>query len=163
VRLLLRSLCLCFAASACGYDAGLRVAEHHDSVGIEIFGNESYERDLEPELHDQMTKVLRDQSDARLVDPREARAVIRGTLTAFHRRGGIRDSQNKLLETGVYIEVTARLFVGGNETPVRSATSSVWIGYTLDDSGNERAARDQALRHLAEGLILQLLGPGNDA
>jgi hypothetical protein len=160
VRLPLALLCLCLAA--CGYNAGLRVAEHHDSVGIEIFGNESYERDLEPELHEQMTRVLRDHSDARLVDPRDARAVIRGTLTAFHRRGGIRSTDNKLLETGVYIEVQARLFVGGNETPVRTSTSGVWVGYTLDDPSNERAARERALRHLSEEIVLELLGPGNE-
>jgi hypothetical protein len=156
------ALFLCLSGAGCGYSAGLRVSEHHDSVGIEIFGNQSYERDLEPQLHEQMTRVLRDQSDARLVDPREARAVIRGTLTAFHRRGGIRNHDNELLETGVYIEVQARLFIGGNETPVRSATAGVWVGYNLDEAANERLARDRALRHLSEELVLELLGPGGD-
>jgi len=159
------ALFLCLSGAGCGYSAGLRVSEHHDSVGIEIFGNQSYERDLEPQLHEQMTRVLRDQSDARLVDPREARAVIRGTLTAFHRRGGIRNHDNELLETGVYIEVQARLFIGGNETPVRSSTASVWVGFVLgkEQSDNERAARGRALRHVAEELVLELLGPSDDA
>src|SRR6185295_13780528 len=40
---------LCLPLAACGYNAGLRVTEHHDSVGVELFGNETYERDLEPE------------------------------------------------------------------------------------------------------------------
>ena len=159
------SLCLCLPLAACGYDAGLRVTEHHDSVGVELFGNETYERDLEPELHDDMTRVLREQSDARLVDPRVAQAVIRGTITAYHRRGGIRSSDNQALETGIYIEVQAKLFVGGNETPVRSSTASVWVGYVLgqDQSTNEREARDRAMRHVAEELVLELLGPSDDA
>lgn len=156
-------LLLVLCAAGCGYDAGLRVAEHHESVGIELFGNESFERDLEPLLHEQMTRVLRDQSDAHLVDPREAQAVIRGTIQTYHRRGGIRNRDNQLLETGVYIEVEARLFVRGNETPVRSAQAGTWIGYTLDQASNERDARDRALRHLAEELVLDLFGPAGDA
>jgi hypothetical protein len=169
MRILCLALCLCLCS--CGYNAGLRVTEHYDSVGVELFGNESYERDLEPELHDQMTRVLRDQSDAHLVDPRVAQAVIRGTLTAFHRRGGIRDTENRLLETGIYIEVQAKLYVGGNETPVRSTTASAWVGYTLDPPGvglttnppeHERDARARVLHHLAEELVLELLGPGDE-
>lgn len=166
MKSLLLALALC--VSSCGYSAGLRVAEHYDSVGVEIFGNESFERDLEPELHEQMTRVLRDQSDAHLVDPRQAQAVIRGTLTTFHRRGGIRDHENRLLETGIYVEVQARLYVGGNETPVRSSKASAWVGYTLAPSGvglglnppeHEREARSRVLQHLAEQLVLDLLGP----
>ncbi len=163
MRRLLCALSLCLAAGACGYNAGLRVSEHHDSVGVELFGNESFERDLEPELHDQMTRVLRDQSDAHLVDPREAQAVIRGTIKAFHYRGGIRSRENQLLESGVYIEVQARLFVGGNETPVRSSTAGAWVGYTLDQSSNAREARARVLRHMAEEIVLDLLGPADDA
>jgi hypothetical protein len=141
------------------------VSEHHDSVGVEFFGNDSYERDVEPELQAEMTRVLRDQSDAHVVDPRQAQAVIRGTITAYHRRGGIRNTQNELLETGVYIEVHSKLFVGGNETPVRSSTASVWVGYTLDPKqpANERDSRARALRHLAEQIVLELLGPADDA
>lgn len=151
------------ALAGCGYDAGLRVAEHHESVGVELFGNESQERDLEPLLHEQLTRVLRDQSDAHLVDPRQAQAVIRGTIQTYHRRGGIRNRDNRLLETGVYIEVDAQLFVRGGETPVRSATAGTWVGYTLEPAANEREARERALRHLAEELVLDLLGPSGDA
>ena len=155
-------LLLCL--SACGYNAGLRVTEHHESVGIELFGNDSLERDLEPRLHEQMTKVLRYQSNAHLVDPRQAQAVIRGTISAYHRRGGIRDADNHLLETGIYLELQARLFVRGNETPVRSATAGAWVGYILGNEqfSNEREARDRALRHMAEEIVLDLLGPADD-
>jgi len=165
VRLSCIALCACLSLPACGYNAGLRVSEHHDSVGVEFFGNDSYERDLEPEMQSEMTRVLRDQSDAHVVGPREAQAVIRGTITAYHRRGGIRTPENQPLETGVFIEVQAKLFVGGNETPVRSSIASVWVGYTLepDQPENERNSRTRALRHIAEQLVLELLGPADDA
>lgn len=150
---------LALVAGACGYSAGLRVAAEHDSVGVELFGNESLERDLEPLLHDQLTRVLRDQSDARLVEPRDAQAVIRGTIRSYHRRGGIRDADNHLLETGVFIEIEARLERPGTEAPLRSTTVGTWVGYTLDQPVNERDARDRVLRHLAEQIVLELLGP----
>lgn len=165
MRNALLCLCLCLAAAACGYNSSLRVTEHHESVGVDIFGNESMERDLEALLHDQLTRVLRDQSDAHLVDPRLAQAVIRGTILTYHRRSGIRNRENQLLETGIYIEIQAKLFVRGNETPVRSCTPNTWVGYTLDPAQpeNESDARDRALRHLAEEVVLDLLGPGDDA
>ncbi|MBK7645182.1 MAG: hypothetical protein IPJ19_19405 [Planctomycetes bacterium] len=163
MRRLLVVLGLALGAGACGYNAGLRVSEHHDSVGVEILGNDTYERDLEPEVHDELTRVLRDQSDAHLVDPRDAQAVVRGTISAFHRRGGIRNRENQLLETGLYIEVQAKLFVGGNEAPVRSSTAGAWVGYTLDNPlGNEREARQRAMRHIAEEIVLELFGPSGD-
>jgi hypothetical protein len=52
--------------------------------------------------------------------------------------------------------------VGGNETPVRTRTASTWVGYTLDEASNQREARDRAIRHLAEEIVLDLLGPADD-
>lgn len=145
-------------AAGCGYSSSLRVSERYPSLGLEVFGNDSYERDLERPLHDQMSLALRDLSDARLVSPGQAAAVLRGKILLYQRRAGIRSEDNVLLETGVRIEVEASLFVQGNPVrgPVRASSA---IGYTLDDPNNEQEARDRALRHIAEELILTLLTP----
>src|SRR4029078_3070799 len=94
---------------ACGYETGLRVAERHASIGVEIFGNETHERDLERPIHDAMTGPVRDLTDAPLDDPAHAEVIIRGTVRQFRRRGGGPDEEKHLLGTGVYIELEASL------------------------------------------------------
>jgi hypothetical protein len=147
-------------AGSCGYETGLRVADKHASIGVEIFGNESHERDIERPLHEQITRAVRDLTDAPLEDPSHAEVIIRGTLRQFRRRGGVRSEDNKLLETGVYIEAEASLIdrrSGRALGPPKVA--GTWIGFVLDDQSNEAQARDRALRHVADQLVLDLFAP----
>jgi hypothetical protein len=146
--------------SSCGYEAGLHVAERHSSVGVEIFGNDTPERDLERPLHDQMTRAIRDLTDTRIESPSRAEVFIRGTIKVFQRRGGVRSADNKLLETGIYIEVEATLIdrrSGRALGPPKRAGPS--IGYVLDDPGNEARTKDRLLRHIADQLVLDLFAP----
>lgn len=151
---------LALCTGGCGYSSGLKITQNYDTLGVELFGNETMERDLEPLMHAQLTEVLTEISDARLVSPERARGVIRGTLIRYQRRNGIRSQDNQLLETGITIEVEAGLYVRGSETPLRTARALTSVGYVLDAPGNERVARERALRHIAEELVLELFGPG---
>jgi len=147
------------AGSGCGYSNSLRVSERYPSVGVEFFGNDALERDLERPLQDEMSRALRDMSDAQLVAPSRADAVLRGKILLYNRRSGIRSEDNVLLETGVRIDVEASLYRRGVAKPERTTKVSSAVGYTLDDPGNEIDARNRALRHIAEELILTLLTP----
>jgi len=159
VLAVLASLAAALAAGACGYSNNLRVASRYPSVGIEIFGNDSFVRDIEVPLNNQMTLALRDISDARLVEPSRADAFVRGRVISYTRRAGIRSPDNLLLETGVRIEVEAELFKRGSLEPVRRARASSTVGYTTDNLDNENSARNTALHHVAEELILTLFAP----
>ena len=159
IGIALLSLAAGLWATGCGYSAGLRVGERTGRVGVQFFGNDTYERDLEPLLNDHLTHFLRAQSDVRLVPPSEADTVLEGTITRYHRRGGIRSTDNKLLETGVYIEAEAHIHQRGSEIVLRSARASSWVGYTLDQPSGEQDARDRALEHVAQELVLDLFTP----
>ena len=153
-------MCLLLVCSAgCGYSAGLRIGEHSGRVSVRFFGNDSFERDLEPLLHEHLTRFLRAQSDVRLVSPAEADTLLDGTITQYHRRSGIRSIDNKLLETGVFIEAVAHLHARGSEIVLRSARASSWVGYTRDQPSGEQEARDRALEHVAQELVLDLFTP----
>ena len=146
-------------AAGCGYSTSLRVAKRYPNVGLEIFGNDSPERDLERQFDDEMSRALRELSDAQLVEPGHADAVIKGRIVSYTRRNGIRSPQNELLETGVRIDVEASLYVHGSAEPLRKHTATSAVGYTLDDPNNETVAKSRALRHIAEELVLTLLAP----
>ena len=79
LRMLLLS---CALAGGCGYSTGLRVADRHSSVGLEFFGNDSYERDLERPFDDEMSRALRNLSDAPIVDVSRAEAARRASRHA---------------------------------------------------------------------------------
>ena len=153
------ALLACELVSSCGYSSSLRVAERYPTIGLEIFGNDSFVRNIEVPLHNEMSRALRDLSDARLVEPERADAVVRGKVILYYRRAGIRSPDNELLETGVRIDVEASLFVNGRLVPERTARASSAVGYTLDDPNNEDQARNRALHHIAEELVLSLLTP----
>lgn len=154
---------LALACGACGYSAGLRVAESGiRSLGVEFFGNETLERDLERDFHTEFTRALRD-AGADLERAPRALHVVRGTVREFHRRAGIRNTENERLETGVYLAVEASLFESGSKTPLRGPyQANTWVGFVIEPSGeNERVARERAMRHVAEELVLDLLTPVN--
>lgn len=157
----LRMLVLaCALAGGCGYSSGLRVSERYNSVGLEFFGNDSYERDLERPFDDEMSRALRNLSDAPIVDVSRADVVVRGMIRSYLRRSGIRSRENVLLETGVTIEVRAALYdraTGKRLGEEYKATSAV--GYLVGQAENELEARDRALRHIAEELVLDLFAP----
>jgi hypothetical protein len=153
-------LIACAFAGGCGYSAGLGVADHHSSIGLEIFGNDAYERDLERPFDDEMSRALRDFSDAPIVDVSKADVLVRGMIRTYLRRSGIRSPANVPLETGVTIEVTAALYdraSGKRLSEDCKAVSSV--GYLIGPTNNELDARDRALRHIAEELVLDLFAP----
>jgi hypothetical protein len=150
------------AATGCGYSAGLRVrASGIDSIGVEFFGNDTFERDLERDFQGELTRALRDLSDVPLERADAARTVVRGTIREFHRRSGIRSPENQLLETGIYFEVEASLHAHGATEALRGPVhASTWVGFVIEPTGeNERQARERAMRHVAEEVVLDLLAP----
>lgn len=156
-------LVLCgLLAAGCGYDTGLRVAEKHRSVGIEFFGNTTPERDVERPLHDQLTRALRDLTDVTIESPTRAEVVIQGVVRTYQRRGGVRNDDNQLLETGVFISAEATLVdrASGRTLgpPVRAER---YIGFVLDDPSNEADARARLLGYIADELVLELFAPVN--
>jgi hypothetical protein len=148
------------AASSCGYNAGLRVSEKHESVGLEFFGNETYERDLERPLYDEMSRAIRDLTDITIESPTRAEIVIRGTVKVFQRRNGVRNPENQLLETGIYVSADATLIDRKSGRALGApAHAGTWVGYVLDQPENEEEARNRVLKHIADQLVLDLFAP----
>jgi hypothetical protein len=151
---------LCLALAACGYSAGYRPGAGRDSVGVELFGNDSPLIDLERALHAELTAALRDRVDAPLAAPSDADLVVRGVIRDYRRRGGIRSRTNELLETGAGIEVHASLWDRRAGKELRSVQIPlVSVGYVRGDPlepANEREARAAALHNIAGRIVPEL-------
>lgn len=149
-------------ATACGWHAGLGAPAGAHSVGVEAARREGrvLERGLEPELTDALSEAVVDWLDLPLVAPGEADLVVRGEILEYRRRGGVRNRDNQLVETAVFVRARAELFDRRQGHALGSAVQAQeWSGYALDDPANEQAARQRALRHVAVSLILGLFEP----
>lgn len=158
LRLALWIPLVCLAA--CGYRSGLVAPEGYRTVGVEIFANDSKEPDVERRLHVYLSRSVRDAVEAPLVDPDDADLVVQGRVIAYRRFGGIRGSNNELLETGVSIGVEAWLVDGRTGDRVgETVVSGQTVGYTTVEAIGEERSRDRSLDHIAEGLVLDLFAP----
>ena len=156
------SLALVFG-SACGWHSGLGVPAGARSVGVEAARREGrvLERGLEPELTDALSEAVVDWVDLPLVAPAAADLVVRAEVLEYRRRGGVRNSDNQLVETAVFVRARAELFDRRQGRVVGTAAQAQeWSGFALDDpAANEDAARSRTLRHVAVSLILELFEP----
>lgn len=159
-RLAAGLLALLTATGCAGWRAGLPVAESYASIGVEIFDNDSYEPDIESAVHAELTRAVRDMCDVPLEPPSEAQVIVRGKVVDYRFRGGVRSGENQLLETGLSIVVEATLIDQRTRRPIGPPESAMGsIGYPVDEVDGERVARDRALRHLCDELVLKLFAP----
>jgi hypothetical protein len=155
MRALLASLA--FLAGACSWHSGLVVPEGAHTIGVEAARREGdvLERGLEPELTAALSEAVVDWVSLPMADPGRADLVVRSKVLEYRRRGGVRNRDNELIETAVFVRASAELFDRRNGSVV-NAVAQEWSGFALDDPGNESEARTRVLRHVADALVLQL-------
>jgi hypothetical protein len=148
---------LALPSPSCHYNIGLTAPEGYSEVAVEIFANDTREPDLERALQSSLTREVRDRLPLDLVAPEQSELVIEGRLVDFNRVRGVRNPMNQLMESGV--QITAEAWVVKRSSGERISTpitAQATVGYAIGDSRGERAARERALRQLAEILIVDL-------
>lgn len=149
------------AMSACGYRAGLAPAlgegREADSIGVEIFGNQSQLPNLERELHQATTDSARRYLDLELASPQHADLILRGSIKGFRRQEGARTADNLTLETTEIVVVEALLVDRVLDEVVGRTTFETRVGTAIDVPGREPEQRERALKIAADRLVLTLL------
>ncbi len=155
-------LLLALGLGSCGWHTGLVPPDHARTVGVEIFRTpeEVLERNLEPILHRELSRAVTDLVDAPLVSARDADLVLRGYILRYQRRGGIRNSEHEMIETGVHVTARAELVERTTGRIVRPAVQAgLWSGFVIEGLDAEAQARDRVVRNIAETLVLDLFRP----
>jgi len=178
--ILIAALFAALNSASCGYTTGFTLPDSQ-TVGVAIFDNDSKQRDIEIEVHTAVTDSLDRMVGATVVDPRNADLVITGTVVSYTHRSGIRDKDNVRLENGVRITLKAQLVRRGSGPPsaepvtakrkekklgkepsengdqvLRQITVNEDRGFLIQDQFGESKARSEALRNLADRLVLDL-------
>lgn len=152
------TLAVLLLAFGCSYTSGLHLPEHYRSVGIQVFGNDAYEPDIERSLHAMLSTQVNELVHAPIESPAVSDVVLDGRILTYSRRGGIRGQQNnELLESAVVIQaegwLTDRL-TGDRIGEVARARTR--IGYVVQEQQGEYQAQERALRDIAQRLVLDL-------
>lgn len=160
-------------AAGCGYTTSLVPRDAQgapvERVGIRIFDNQSRRPDLERELHAELSAAAHRFVDARLVRPGAADVVIDGSIEEVRRSGGVRTSENQVLESREAVRIEAALIDAASGVVIRRAATFVQVGAILDTPAAGVDARQRAVAVAAERLVLLLLAredraasPGED-
>jgi hypothetical protein len=154
------ALLLAWLFCACGWRAGLPLPEGARSVGVQAARRAAtvLERGLEPRLTDALSGALVDWVDLPLAAPDEADWVLEAEVLEYRRRGGVRNDDNELIETAVFIRARAELVERRSGRRRGPILAEEWSGYALGGEEDELAASDRALRHVATSLVLGLFG-----
>lgn len=159
----LAALACALSLAACGWRTGLGDGLPADgTVAVQFLDNRTRVPDLELEITRALTDALIDRVGRRPDHPADAEYVVRGAILDYERRSGVRTRENALLETGVRIEVQVELVRRADGAVLSEANRSLAVGFAIDDRGlatdapAEREQRARLLRHLGEGLVLDL-------
>lgn len=152
---------LLLGIQGCGYRAGLAPdlapGRPTETIGIEIFGNESLVPNLERSLHARLSDAARRHTSLELVAPRAADLVVRGEILGFRRDPGSRTVDNRVVETRDIVTVEASLVDRARGNVVGRTRTRIGYGSAIDVPGREPAAVDNALRNSADRILLTLL------
>ncbi len=146
---------------ACGYRTGLSPAmpdgRPAESIGIEIFGNETLLPNLEQPLHAATTKSARRFLDLELRSPGRSDLVLQGSIKAFRRGDGARTPDNLFVETRDVILIEATLVDRARGIELGTTTVETIVGSAIDVPGRENVQRERGLKVAADQIVLSLV------
>lgn len=155
------ALLVALVPAGCGYRAGLGArlddGSTADTIGIEIFGNESQLPNLERDLHEATSLSARRYLDMVLASPEHADLVLRGSIKQFRRAEGARTAENRTVETRNIVTVQASLIDRGSGAVVGTTSITTVVGTPIDVPGREPETRERAIAIAADRLVLELV------
>ncbi|MEM1447964.1 MAG: hypothetical protein AAF957_00075 [Planctomycetota bacterium] len=155
------ALMIALVPAGCGYRAGLGArlddGSLADTIGIEIFGNESQLPNLERDLHEATSLSARRYLDLVLASPEHADLVLRGSIKQFRRAEGARTADNRTVETSNIVTVQASLIDRSTGAVVGTTSVTTVVGTPIDVPGREPETRERAIAIAADRLVLELV------
>ena len=133
---------------SCGYSQEALIPIEARRVAVPIFENETFYRELEFPLTDEVIRQLHSRPDVVVVTPEEAQVIIRGTITELRQRVLSEDESDRARES------TAQTFV---RVIVIDAESGEAIKtYTVQDRADFAFARGETLLQAQEESFVDL-------
>lgn len=148
-------------ALACGYHTGLSPempdGRPAQSIGIEIFDNETLLPNIERPLHEAASESARRFLNLELMSPGRADLVLRGSIKDFQRLEGARTPNNLFVETRDVLLIEATLVDRARGVELGTTSVETVVGSAIDVPGREPVQRERALKVAADQIVLSLI------
>lgn len=143
--------------ASCGYTSGVRLPAGAQTLGVTVFDNFGPQPEVERDLFACLSSQANRMVDAELVAPQKADLVIRGEIVEYRRLHGILNKEGQLQQSGV--RLILRAWIEDQRLGVRIGDTmqvDQAVRYVIHAGEEEFGARQTALQHLCQELILDL-------
>lgn len=153
---------LLLLCASCGYSSSLRLPEEQESVGLEVFGNDSPVPVLERALYQALDAQIARMVAAPQRSPELADVVVRGVILDYYRMGGVYGIDGQLRESGVNLYVRAWLVDRRTGQQIGAQLErGHQVHYAVGVGQSEQGALELALATLSQELVLDLFSTVN--
>lgn len=146
--------------AGCGYTAKSRLPEGLSTVAVPVFRNQTFQKDIDLELAQELRKEIRAKTNLKVVDlkDRAAQSVLEGEILDFQLSKLKEDREDEVIEYGVSLIVDVALRDLRTDKVLYSAKKLSRRAEFLVNRGEAiGAARQEAVRELAREIVSHVL------
>lgn len=154
------------------YSVGYEPAAGLDELAVPLFENQTLRRDVEVELTRQVRRELLESTPLHLAAEGEARAILRGAVTAVGESVLVTGPQEEVLASSVTVTARfgvyegRRLIIGedtdGDGAPDEEVALEGFAEFNAALGQDRASATAEALRDLAESIVIRLQARWDD-
>ena len=142
--------------ASCGYTTRSLMPGEVSNLAVDIFGNDTFEREIEFTLTRELTRELNQRAALRLTRRRHADAVLTGRIVRVSYPTLVETTNNEVSEQAVLVEAVVEL----KRLSDNSVISRFKIGnraeFVVERGESRQTAFEEALRDLAEDIVNEL-------
>ncbi len=145
-----------FALTSCGYSTGSMMPSGVDRVAVDVFGNDTYYREIEFQLTRELTSELRQRAPLKITRRRNADAVLTGRIINVTRPTLVETTGNLVSEQAVIVQAQVELRRLSDDKILASFKIANRAEFVVERGESLQTAFDESLRDLAEDIVNQL-------
>ena len=153
---LLGILWLAALATSCGYSTRSLMPAGAEKVAVDIFGNETFYREIEFQLTREINEELNHRSSLKVTRRRSADAVLTGRITKVDRATLVETRDDEVSEQAVIVHAEVALRSLKSDEVLASFVVSNRAEFIVERGESLQSAFDEALKDLAEDIVNEL-------
>jgi len=148
-------VCLVLLA-ACGYTTHSLMPGEVNNLAVDVFGNDTFEREIEFTLTRELSRELNQRAALRLTRRRHADAVLTGRIVRVSYPTLVETTNNEVSEQAVLVEAVVELKRLEDNKVITRFKLGNRAEFVVERGESRRTAFEEALRDLAEDIVNEL-------
>jgi hypothetical protein len=144
-------VCLCFEGCGVYSFSGSTLPPHLKTVGVPLFENETPEFGIDQQVTDLVIEGIKDDNTLKIADPRDADALIRGTIVRVTEGAGQYNQQEEVSDYRIHISLKVTFEDVHKRETLWEETLTQWGSYT--DTADRDAGIEAAVEKLTSDIL----------